>query len=57
MYGNLYLATQDDDAAVSIYQKCLDQIHINAPGQPLEVSIYYKLGTAEFRRGNLEAAM
>ncbi|KAI0441000.1 hypothetical protein F4803DRAFT_524980 [Xylaria telfairii] len=57
MYGNLYLATEDYDAAVAIYQKALDQIHINAPGQPLEVSIYYKLGTAEFCRGDLEGAM
>ncbi|KAJ8119543.1 hypothetical protein ONZ43_g3526 [Nemania bipapillata] len=57
LYGNLYLATQDYDAAIAIYQKTLEHVQQRVPGSSMEVSIHYKISIAEFRKGNLEAAM
>ncbi|KAI1330538.1 hypothetical protein F5Y16DRAFT_396032 [Xylariaceae sp. FL0255] len=56
-YGNLYLGMGDYEEAISRYEQALDQVRQRVPGHAIEASIYYKMGTAQFRARQLQAAM
>ncbi|KAJ8126068.1 hypothetical protein O1611_g7569 [Lasiodiplodia mahajangana] len=58
--GNLQLAIGDYSGAIALYEDALKQIDWialrNTPRTALEVSCYYKLGTAQFRSCSFEDA-
>ncbi|KAI1369717.1 hypothetical protein F5Y08DRAFT_291194 [Xylaria arbuscula] len=57
MYGNVYLGMGDYTTAMLRYQEALDQVTNRCPGHAIEASIYFKMGTTQFRVNNFEAAM
>ncbi|KAI1119751.1 amidase signature domain-containing protein [Nemania abortiva] len=57
LHGNIHLGTGDYTAAMLRYQEALNQVTQRCPGHAIEASIYFKMGTAQFRVGNFEAAM